>query len=52
MSPLFLAVIEASEKAIYNSLLRAVDTTGNGHRAEALPIDKTLTILRRYQVIP
>ena len=52
MSPLFLAVIEASEKAIYNSLLRAVDTTGNGHRVEALPIDKTLTILRRYNVTP
>src|SRR5215472_9625272 len=49
MSPLFLAVIEASEEAIYNSLLRAVDTTGNGHRVEALPIDKTLTILRRYK---
>jgi D-aminopeptidase len=52
MSPLFLAVIEASEEAIYNSLLRAVDATGNGHRLEALPIDKTLTILRRYKVIP
>jgi len=52
MSPLFLAVIEASEEAIYNSLLRAVDTTGNGHRVEALPIDKTLTILRRYNVTP
>jgi D-aminopeptidase len=52
MSPLFLAVIEASEEAIYNSLLRAVDTTGNGHQVKALPIDKTLTILRRYKVIP
>ena len=52
MSPLFLAVIEASEKAIFNSLLRAVDTAGNGHRVEALPIDKTLIILRRYKVIP
>jgi len=48
MSPLFLAVIEATEEAIYNSLLRAVTTTGNGHTIEALPIDRTLEILRRY----
>lgn len=52
MSPLFLAVIEATEEAIYNALLRAVDTTGNGHTAKALPIDKTLAILRRYKAIP
>jgi L-aminopeptidase/D-esterase-like protein len=31
MSPLFVAVIEATEEAIYNSLLRAVTITGNGH---------------------
>lgn len=48
MSPLFLAVIEATEEAIYNSLLRAVTTTGNGHTVEALPIDRTLEILRRH----
>src|SRR5205085_5783994 len=29
ISPLFLAVIEATEEAIYNSLLRAVTMTGN-----------------------
>ncbi len=48
MSPLFQAVVEATEEAIYNSLLRAV--TVNGHRgtAEALPIDATLEILRRH----
>jgi len=48
MSPLFLAVIEATEEAIYNSLLRAVTTTGNGHTVEALPIDRTVEILRRH----
>jgi len=48
MSPLFLAVIEATEEAIYNSLLRAVSMTGNGHTIEALPIDRTVEILRRH----
>jgi D-aminopeptidase len=51
MSPLFLAVIEATEEAIYNSLLRATTTEGRGRKVEALPIDKTLEILRKYGVI-
>jgi len=48
MSPLFLAVIEATEEAIYNSLLRATTTTGRGHTVEALPIDRTVEILRKH----
>ncbi len=48
MSPLFLAVIEATEEAIYNSLFRATTTTGRGHSVEALPIDRTLEILRKH----
>jgi len=48
MSPLFLAVIEATEEAIYNSLFRATTTTGRGHTVDALPIDRTLEILRRH----
>jgi D-aminopeptidase len=51
MSPLFLAVIEATEEAIYNSLLRAVTMTGNGHKVEALPIDRTLEILRKHAAL-
>lgn len=51
MSPLFLAVIEATEEAIYNSLLRAVTITGRGRTVEALPIDRTVEILRKYGVI-
>ena len=45
MSPLFQAVAEATEEAVYNSLLRA--TTVNGHRGtvEALPLDRLLEIL-------
>jgi len=48
MSPIFLAVIEATEEAIYNSLFRATTTTGRGHTVDALPIDRTLEILRRH----
>jgi D-aminopeptidase len=51
MSPLFLAVIEATEEAIYNSLLRAITMTGRGHTVEALPLDRTIEILRRHGVL-
>ena len=51
MSPLFEAVIEATEEAIYNSLFRACDMQGRGHIIDALPIDKTLEILRKYNVV-
>jgi len=50
MSPLFLAVIEATEEAIYNSLFRATTVTGQqARKVEALPIDKTIEILRKYR---
>jgi D-aminopeptidase len=51
MSPLFLAVIEATEEAVYNSLFRATTTTGRGHTVEALPLEKTVEILRKYRAI-
>jgi D-aminopeptidase len=51
MSPLFLAVIEATEEAIYNSLFRATTTTGRGHTVEALPLDRTLEILRSHKAM-
>jgi len=41
-------VIEATEEAIYNSLFRATTTTGRGHTVDALPIDRTLEILRSH----
>ena len=50
-SPLFLAVIEATEEAIYNSLLQATTVTGNGRTIEALPIERTVEILRKYGVV-
>lgn len=51
MSPLFEAVIEATEEAIYNSLFRACDMQGQGHTVKALPLEKTLEILRKYNVL-
>ena len=51
MSPLFLAVIEATEEAIYNSLFRAATTRGRGRTVEALPINRTLEILRKYNAL-
>lgn len=51
MSPLFLAVIEATEEAIYNSLFRATTITGQGHTVESLPLDRTLEILRKHKVL-
>ncbi len=52
MSALFQAVAESTEEAIYNSLFRAADTTGpRGNTVEALPLDRTLEILRRYNAL-
>jgi len=48
VSPLFLAVIEATEEAIYNSLFRATTTSGKGKTVEALPLDRALEVLRRH----
>ncbi len=50
MSLLFRAVEEATEEAIYNSLFKATSITGrNGNRAEALPVEKVLEIMKRYR---
>ena len=51
MSPLFLAVVEATEEAIYNSLFRATTVTGRGHTVEALPIERTVEILKKYGAV-
>lgn len=49
MSPLFQAVVEATEEAIYNSLCKATTMTGRaGLRIEALPLDQTKEVLRKY----
>jgi D-aminopeptidase len=45
MSPLFLAVIEATEEAIYNSLFKA---TSVGGTIEALPVERVLEVVRKH----
>lgn len=51
ISPLFLAVIEATEEAIINSLFAAKTTTSNGITTEELPVDKVLEIMKKYNRI-
>lgn len=51
MSPLFQAVVEATEEAIYNSLFRAVTVTGHRGTVEALPLQPTLELLERHGAI-
>jgi D-aminopeptidase len=46
VSPLFLAVIEATEEAIYNSLFRA---TPVGGKVKALPLEEALRVIRGPQ---
>lgn len=49
MSPLFMAVNEATEEAIINSLFHAQTMTGrDGHTIEALPVEKVLQIMNAY----
>ena len=51
MAPLFEAVIEATEEAIYNSLFRAHDVTGRGHTVKALPLPETIELFKKYGAI-
>lgn len=52
MSPLFMAVIEATEEAIINSLFAARTTEGkDNHKIDALPRDEVIKILKKYNVI-
>ncbi len=51
-SPLFLAAAEATEEAIINSLFMATTTRGRaGHSVEALPLDRTMEILKKYSAL-
>jgi D-aminopeptidase len=48
MTGLFQAVVEATEEAIYNSLLMATTVTAKGGAVEALPADEVVRILTRH----
>jgi len=50
---LFDAVIEATEEAIVNALVAAETMTGvSDHRVEALPHDRLVQLLRKYNRLP
>jgi D-aminopeptidase len=48
VSGLFAAVLEATEEAVYNSMLKATDTTGNGRTVRAIPVDDLRAIMKKY----
>jgi D-aminopeptidase len=48
VSPLFEAALEATEEAVYNSLLQATPVTGRGRTVEAIPVERVREILRKY----
>lgn len=49
-SALFQAALEATEEAVYNSLLKATSVKSTNGEAEALPIDRVRAILKKYNV--
>ena len=49
VSPLFQAVLEATEEAVYNSLLKATTVVSKSGKAEAIPIDRVREVLKRYR---
>jgi D-aminopeptidase len=50
-SPLFQAAVEATEEAIYNSLLKATTVRRGSVTVEPLPLEKTREILKRHGVL-
>lgn len=52
LTPLFQAVKEATEEAIYNSLFMATTVVGrDGNKAEAIPRQRVVELLKKYRVI-
>ena len=48
VSNLFEAVLDATEEAVDNSLLRATDVTANGRTVRAIPVDALQALLKKY----
>lgn len=48
VSPLFQAALEATEEAVYNSMLKATAVSSRFGKSEALPIDRLREVLKRY----
>ena len=51
MSPLFAATAEATEEAIYNAMFKATTVTSARGTLEAIPLEQTLEVLRKYNVL-
>jgi D-aminopeptidase len=51
MSPLFAATVEATEEAIYNAILKATTVESSRGRLEAIPLDETVAILKKYNAL-
>jgi D-aminopeptidase len=51
VSTLFQAALEATEEAVYNSLLKATSVTSRSGTAEAIPVDRVTDVLRKYRVV-
>jgi D-aminopeptidase len=48
VSPLFQAALEATEEAVYNSLLKATSVSSRSGKADALPVDRVREILGKF----
>ena len=51
VSALLEAALEATEEAVYNSIVRATSVTSRFGSADAVPIDRLTEVLRRYRVV-
>lgn len=51
LSPLFQAVVEATEEAVLNSLLRAETVRGHRGTARAIPVDSLQALLRQHRTL-
>ncbi len=52
MSPLFQAVSEATEEALYNALLMATPVATRSNRVSPLPVDSVRALLRAHGIRP
>ncbi len=52
ISPLFEAVAESTEEAVYNSLFMATSVESRGGRADAVPLDQVRAALARHGITP
>jgi len=51
MNGLFIATVEATEEAIINSLFMAETVSSRYGTSEALPVEETMTILKKYKAL-